>query len=305
MKQDKKKWVRGFINIVRRKETAKVEFKEVVKNFFDEHGRRISEGLQTFGVSNANRNLWFNRPELNKEVDFTNRILRLHKCLNIDTEINAKQLKEETERLLAIIGENSQIANIVNGVYLPVVLPRLVTNDLGAEVELYLKGVNDSYINTFSDRKFCNDHEGVLADKVRIANGSRHDKLIERMKQGPVIGIYFPDSLRGFSIDASNEQMLTLPKGFILSGMDTFIAMMMYPDILACDNAPGLNLTALRCKDPRTCMMMFTGISRLKWQINNYSFAFRADDVDLEFFDETCSLDSAFGRYSNGLLFLG
>jgi hypothetical protein len=107
------------------------------------------------------------------------------------------------------------------------------------------------------------------------------------MKQGPVKGIHFPNPLQGFSIKASREQMLTLPKGFILSGLDTAIAMIMYPDVLARGYlTPGLDLAAL------------------SWQSADYSLFFRADVSRLDF-DNSDGLAVDYGNYSGGLLFLG
>jgi len=265
---------------------VKVSFEDVVKVLFDKHGRRILEGLQA-NVCDADRDFRLDQPQLDKEVDFANRIMRLHGCLSIDTEVTAEQLMTETERLLAIIRGNSQIANIANGVCLPVVLPKLVTDDLGAELELYLAGVNNSYAKTFGDRKFYNHRKGTLANEVSVVDGSRHGQLIERMKQELVIGLHFPNSLQGFSIHADREQMSTLPEGFILSGMDTPIAMVMYPDVLARDwNTPGLDLAALQ------------------WRSADYSLLFLAYDFRLDF-GRTGSLADAHDYCSGGLLFLG
>jgi len=290
-------WTRGqveaLINIIG-EDVAKglltgdisVKPEEVIRKLFDRHGHRIPEDLQA-SVCNADRDFRLDQPKLGKEVDFANRILRLHGCLSVNTEVTAEQLKAETERLLAIIRDNPQIANITNAVYLPVILPKLVTDDLGAELELYLAGVNNSYAKTFSDRKFYNHRKSDLTNNVSIVDGSRHDQLIERLKQEPVIGLHLPNSLQGFSVNASREQMLTLPKGFILSGMDTLIAMMMYPDILARGwNTPGLDLAAF------------------SWQSADYSLGFKADDDELDF-DFAVGLAGASGRYSGGLLFLG
>jgi len=265
---------------------AKVSFEDAIRLFFDKHGRRIPEGLQA-NVCDANRDFRLAQPRMDEEVDFANRILRLHGCLSIDTEVTAEQLKAETERLLAMIKGNPQIANITNGVCLPVVLPKLVTDDLGAELELYLAGVNNSYAKTFGDRKFYNHRKGTLANEVSIVDGSRHDQLIGRMKECPVIGLHFPNPLQGFSINASREQMSTLPEGFILSGMDTPIAMVMYPDILARDyNTPGLDLAALQ------------------WRSAGYSLCFEAGGDGLGFYGAG-RLARAPGSSSGGLLFLG
>lgn len=144
---------------------------------------------------------------------------------------------------------------------------------------------------------FPNHYQGQLVGKVRIVAESRHDQLITKMKQGPVIGIHFPNSLQGFSVHADREQMSTLPpvrrspkgeggEGFILSGMDTPIAMVMYPDILAqvCD-APSLDLSAFSWQSPDRSLRFETTGSRLD---------FRSDG----------SLDGAYDDCSGGLLFL-
>lgn len=270
-------WLRG-------EKTATVE--DAIQLLFDKRGRRIPEGLQA-NVCDANRSFRLDQPKLVEEVEFVNRVLRLHGCLSIDTGITAEQLKAETERLLVIIRENFQTTNIANCVYLPVILPKLVTDDLGAELELYLVGVNNSYAKTFGDREFYNHRKGTLRNEVSIVDGSRHDQLVERMKQGSVIGLHFPNSLQGFSINASREQMSTLPGGFVLSGMDIPIAMAMYPDVLACDwKTPGLDLAALR------------------WQSVVYSLCFRASDGGLDFV-RAGDLARAYDCSSGGLLFLG
>ncbi len=81
--------------------------------------------------------------------------------------------------------------------------------------------------------------------------------------------------------------MSTLPEGFILPGMDTPIAMMMYPDVLAYDwNTPGLDLAAL------------------KWQSADYSLIFDTDGDGLDF-DRTASLADVYDYVSGSLLFLG
>lgn len=277
---------RGIAEAILRGE-KKVTVEDAICLLFDKHGRRIPEGLKA-NVCDANRDFRLEQPKLDEEIDFANRILRLHGCLSIDTGVTAEQFKTETERLLTVIRGNSRISNMSNGIYLPVILPKLVTDDLGAELELYLAAVGNSYAKTFSERTFNNYRKGSLVSNVIITEGSRHNQLIEKMKQEVVMGIHFPNPLQGFSVNADIEQMSTLPEGFILSGMDTPIAMVMYPDILARDwKTPGLDLAAFSL-----------GQSAVQ------SLDFRADDDELDFGDHG-GLGHAYAHYSGGLLFLG
>lgn len=276
----------GVVNVVGLLTSdLEVEVREAVKLLFDKHGRRIPKGLRA-DVCDANRDFYLKQPQMAQEVDFANRISRLEECLGVDIPITAEQLKQEAKRLLTLIQENSQIANITNGVWLPVILPKLITDDIGTELEYYLTAVGKSYAKTFSDRKFYNYREGDLADKVSIIDGSRHNQLIEQMKQCPVLGIHFPNPCQGFSVNASREQMAMLPEGFILSGLDTVIAMITYSDILARDfHTPGLDLAAL------------------SWRSLGYSLYFGPDGGRLDF-DCRGSLGVAYGVCSSGLLFL-
>lgn len=267
-------WLRGEKTVV----------VDTARPLFDKRGRRISEGLQA-NVCDPNRDFYLKQPKLDSEADYANRVMRLHGCLDVNT-ITAEQFKAETERLLALVRGNSQIVNIVNGVHLPVIMPQLTTDDLGTALEQYLEVVGKSYAKDFPDRKSYNHRKGTLAKEVGIVDGSCHDQLIKLMKQGSVIGIYFPNSLQGYSIYADREQMSDLPEGFILSGVDIVIAMAMYPDILARGwYASGQDLAALSWRS--VCSLRFSAAGgRL-------------------IFGHTDNLANANDNYSGGLLFLG
>ena len=249
-------WTRGqieaLLNIVGEENARKLisgnvspKFEKVVEKLFDKNGRRVPKGLHS-GVCDADRDFRLEQPRFETDNDYNIGLQRLHECLGIDTGVSPEQFREESVRLWANIQSDYRVAGITNGVGLPVILPKLVTNDLGAELELYLAGVKKGYARIFGDREFYNHCKSELANKVSIAGGSRHDQLIARMKEGPVVGIHFPNPLQGFSNNASCEQMSTLPWGFVLSGLDTPIAMVMHLDNLACGRyTPVLGLAAL------------------------------------------------------------
>lgn len=265
-----------------------IRLKEAIKALFDKTGRRIPQGLKA-NVCDPNRNFNLVQPTMTLE-DYAVRLKRLQDYLGVDTGITAEEFKLEIERQLKLIQSDPQVANLAKGVCLPLILPKLgklEMDNLGATLEEYLKAVGKSYAGVFPDRKFNNYREGELSGKVSVADSTRYNQLIKLMKQRPVIARYFPNSLQGYSVLAAREQMETLPQEFALSGLDTLIAMVMYPDILARDwYTPGLNLAAL------------------SWRSSGCSLYLRAN-VEFADFGAWGRLADASGDYSAGLVFFG
>lgn len=223
-----------------------IELKKKFNKLFDKDGRRIPQGLIS-EVRDANKTYYLNQPEMKTIDDYVQRLnLLIEVFTKIWTEsqlkavssITAEGFKEGVECLITMIKSDLCVANIMKGVWLPIILPQLFDSDLGNIFEWFAKGAGESYLNHFEkkDVRFCNYFQLRLSGNITVADSSRHEQLIERMRQGPVLGIHFSNSLQGFSASASKEQLLTLPEGFILSGLDTPIAMAMYPDILMRDH---------------------------------------------------------------------
>ncbi|MFH1509112.1 MAG: hypothetical protein ABIE68_03040 [bacterium] len=265
---------------------AELVLREIIKSLFNKFGRRIPKNLAA-AVCDANYNFRLDQPALTEGVHYANRILRLHGKLGVDTGITAKQLKAETERLLELLKQNEQLANITNGVHLPLVLPQLTIDDIGDELERYLEVVGKSYTEAFPGREFLNHRKGTLSGQVSIVPDSRQEELRELRRQGPVIALYFPQATQGFSINADREQMATLPSEFILPGTEIPIAMIMWADVLTHSyKTPGLDLAAL------------------SWKSADYSLDFWTDDDRLDF-GSAGSLRYALGNYSSGVLYIG
>ena len=265
-----------------------VEIREAIKLLFDKRARRIPRGLQN-NVCDANKGFYLEQQQITK--DFCAERLKLSKYWDRDRAIGIDENSfwQGINKLKEIIQADRQISNILRGIWLPVVMPVLPEKfDLGTILEQYLEAVAESYSKTFNRRAFYNHCKGTLADNVSIVDGSRQDQLIQQMKQGPVPGIYFPTSLQGFSMYAGREQMEELPKGFVLSGLDTIIAMIWYPDILARDfYTPNLDLAALSPQSPVYSFYFGAGDGRLNFdRRSNLSYARDYSSSGLFFFEE-------------------
>jgi len=273
--------------ILRGEKIVKVE--KAIFKFFDKNGRRVPQkGLQN-NVCDPNKDFYLVQPELKKVRDYADRLIRFQEAFH-PGPMFLGDFERKAKELLSELRVNKLLANLLNGIYLPIILPKLENfSDYGKTLEqTFLSAIQASHQKQFPNESFYNREKNELAGEVSIIPGTRHEKLIEKMKQGIVYAIYFPNPLQGFSPLASREQMQDLPESLILvGGFDASAAQVMYPDILSRDfETPGYDLSALQ------------------YQSSNYSFYFDATGGAFEL-GSNGSLALTYGSYSSSLLFLG
>lgn len=253
-KKDFSKWtveeINSLLNLIGEKKARELlegktilDFKEVNKDLFNEEGVRISKNIKA-PVYISSIAFDYLQPRVNKTSDFNKCLNRLHKFLGTDAGITAQEFEEETKRLRGSIQEDVYIKNLLTNTHLPVVMPKLKRDDIGAELNDYLNAAKKSYLNYFPD-KFFQQAVGDLHGMVSTVEGSRHERLLAKMSEGPVVGIYFPNALHLFSRSAQIEQISGLTPEFVLSGIDVIIAMIMYPEVLGLFFSTPSNLTAI------------------------------------------------------------
>lgn len=262
--------------------TKVAEIKDVARMFFDRHGRRIPPQGMVSAVVDANCDFHLVQPEVN----FAERLERLTRHLtNGETPISAEEFERRAAEIVRRMKGDKLLVNLFQGVFLPIVLPQMrVTNYGKALDEVFLPAVGHAYEAEFPGRKFYNHRQGSLAGEVTVAEGSRHEAFLAAIAASPVVALYFPTVLQGFSIPADREQMATLPEEILLAGaLEPAVAAVMYPDITARDyQTPGLDCAALSWRGGSLC--------------------FRASVDELGFLNRRLSAD---GFCSGGLVVLG
>lgn len=261
-----------------------VDLKDAIIKWFDKHGRRIPPRTLQADVTDAGRdcNLTHAKPNLSKTLTLLFRYLGQAFITTKDFEMRVEQIFEGLRN-----DDNTKL--LTNGVGLPFALPQTMVLDYGKLLDkLYLPAVERSYKAQFPKRDFYNNCQGKLESQVITVKGSSHERLVEAMKQGVVVGVYFPNCLQGFSVHADLEQMASLPEKFLLAGgFETCASLIAYPDILARDvYTPILDLAAMG------------------WQSVNYSLYFRAGG-DFLSFNYGSNLGRAIAEHTGGLVVLG
>lgn len=198
-------------------------------DYFDANGRCIPSGIKAEHHLQTRRYFLLNQPE----IDYKNIYYRLNKYLNIGNEISLEEFTSRAESILDKLSLDPACKNILNGVHIPFMLPKQSITELGSDIEsIYIQAVKNSFEDLFPDKTFTNHFKNNLSGKLRVAEGSRHDQLIERMKHDSVVGYYFP-CLMEYSIPATIEQIGKLPSSFLLAGgFDTSAALIGCPDLL-------------------------------------------------------------------------
>src|SRR3989344_4112923 len=228
-------------------EPGEIALEEPVKPLFDSHGRFIPpQGLKA-KVVDANRGFHLIQPE----IDYSDRHTRLTLGFGIpEIGVVTGSFQDRTGAIMARLAQDPKTANLLSGgVCLPLVFPKMETSgDYGTLLEKrFLPAVGRTYEQQFPGRMFQNYRAGELAGKVTVVDKS-HQRLLEAMATGWVVGLYFPQALQGFSIPADREVMAYLPEDFVLAGaIDMSTAMVAYPDVLGRDyQTPGLDCAGVQ-----------------------------------------------------------
>lgn len=277
------KLISGELKLALGDDEKTAELAMLIAKLFDRHARRIPSKDFGFAFCDPDMKFHFIKSELVLDEPYGR-----HCEYFGDPGITLPNFQSRADELMDKLGKNKPIANLANGVCLPIILGKLPKKfNYGKLLEQkFLAAVENAYIKQFPGRIFANHRKGELAGKVRIVHKS-HERLIARLKKGPEVALYFPNPLQGFSVLASREQMSDLPKEiYLCGGVDTCTAMAMYAHVLARDwHTPGLDTAALQ------------------WRSADYSLYFSASGDDLSF-GSRADLARASGRCSAGLLFL-
>lgn len=230
------------------------------KPLFDRTGRCIQARDLKSNVCDPNRGYFLTQPEL----DYAARLARMQQYLTFLSPIGmtAEEFERQSVALIEQLRGDVRFANALNGVCLPIVIPAMAVTNYGETLESLVNvGLTASYRAEFPKRAFTNHRNGDLVDKVSVVSGSRHDQLIDRIAEGAVVALYFPNPLQGYSINAGREQIAHLPEGWLLAGgIDTTVAYAAYPDVLGRDGkTPVLTCNALDWKSAE-CSLYFNAV---------------------------------------------
>jgi hypothetical protein len=218
---------------------------------FDVSGRRIPpQGLDA-RVNPASDRYGLAQPATDHSVIHS----RISEHIPGADGLSRDDFERQSRAALEALRAQEATCEVAKGTYVPFFLPRGFFADYGTALEnVFLPAVGRSWKARYPKYNFTNELKGGLAGKVSAVPGSRHERLVQAMADRPLVGLYFPLALSGFSVDAAVRQMSDLPDGFALSGgYDTCAALVGSPELIMKEEGypPQLDLSALDSVAPR------------------------------------------------------
>ena len=218
---------------------------------FDVSGRRIPPPIVGAPVNPASSRYGLAQPA----IDYSVIHRRISEHIPGAAAVSRAEFADRADHLIEALRADAATREVANGVHVPFFLAADAASDPGQALErVYLPAVGQSYKARFPKYEFKNELKGGLAGKMKIAAGSRYETLISALAAGPIVGVYFPLALSGFSVDAALSQMADLPDGFVLSGgCDAAAALVGCPELIMKEDGypPQLDLSALESTAPR------------------------------------------------------
>lgn len=210
---------------------------------------------QNSAIFTYGKDHFFCKPWLRHGIEYERRIIKLKEHTGFDVNITGAEFKEKSERLRNYLMQINQKEiydfvweNMFKDYCLPVILPQTDMGDVGKTVSCFIDGLLKSYTETFNNQKKFKDEENII-ERLRVAFGfldSRREKLLKRMEKSPVIGFYFPNILRGYSLRGARRFLKKLPHNFILPGLEMLSGGIMWPEYVfercGCGNLVNFNL---------------------------------------------------------------
>lgn len=200
-----------------------------VQAVFDAHGRCVPGALSAPVHERTRRYFTCTQPE----VDYKAIHARLARHLGGAERIGAREFETRARGVLASLEADEVHRGITNAVHVPFYLPAGGVADVGAEIErTYIPAVQAAYEEAFPGRDFENRCVHPLDDRLTAADQGRHRVLLERLAEGPVVGVFFV-ALTEYSVPAARERVERLPEKFLMAGgLDTCAAAIGSPGLL-------------------------------------------------------------------------
>ena len=185
--------------------------------FFDDYGR-CTTALTEHKLYKKSRKYFQLDKERIKNYKTDQIFNNLKKFLCKDLEFNLSEFEQKISSIKNNIKKDKKIENILNGVNVPFIIPKLDEDDIGLNIEkIFFPALKSSFENEFKEYNLISHLKDGIKNQINFWEKSRYDLIINKLKKQNVTGILFP-ALNEFSFPAALETVSKLPNNIILAG---------------------------------------------------------------------------------------
>lgn len=189
----------------------------MINKFFDEDGRCLTSFSKSPAYKNSRKYFRIETDRI-KKISLKENFENLKTFLCPEVDLNLSQFENRINKIKQNIKKDESCKNLLNGVFVPFILPNNKIDDLGENIsKKYLPALSNSFQNKFPNYNFVNHCKDDLKNQIGMWKNSRYEKLINNLKSDFIIGLLFP-CLNEFSFPAAIETINNLPDNMILAG---------------------------------------------------------------------------------------
>lgn len=216
---------------------------------FDMNGRVIPQGSERVYSATDRRYFCLEQPKLDLPAIYQ-RFLKFFGSGSF-VDLDLSEFTRKVEQLQSELQTDPTVSNILKGVYVPFILPKLsFFKDIPLEKLVVAAG--RSFEESYPNFEFRFLAENNLDSMLEIREDSRWEKIYKIWNERSVVGLYFPTALSGFAIPDHTVVLSRLAKNLILSGIpDVASAFVGSPGLLMKSDGKYANLLGLTAFLPK------------------------------------------------------
>lgn len=141
------------------------------------------------------------------------------------------QLK--VQKITGKIESNGEISDILKGPRYPIKLDKISNTDLGTAVQAAVSKVARVFTARYLGSSFNFSRYNELPHNMKVVSSSGYNKVIQKLRHGPVVGVLFPLALYGLPVWEQLKIIKDFPDNMALSGpLDILQAACTYPEFI-------------------------------------------------------------------------
>jgi len=215
----------------------------------DSNGRVIPAGSERVFSPTDRRYFCLEQPKLDLPAIYQRFVNFLGSDPFID--LSYGEFNRQVEQVKSEVQTDPSLANLLQGVYVPFVLPKL-SFFKDAPLEQMVVAAGRSFEDSYPNFEFRFLAENDLDAKLELRQDSRWENIRNLWIERSVVGLYFPTALSGFAIPDHTVVLSRLAKNLILSGIpEAASAFVGSPSLLMKGDGKYPNLLALTAFIPK------------------------------------------------------